>query len=224
VLAAGCAPRPATPVPNTPAPAPGDTTFPPGTPRQTDADHYTRYELLEPGSAKFRILYEVTATAAGATHYFNPIRKGSVATDEAVFDRMTGGPLQFGVVSGSVARAGGVAGADTTGQYIMVRLARPVPKGGEARLLIDKTYEDARSYYRRGDTVVFERSLGIRRNSVVLPEGFEVLAVNYPSQIRTEADGRIQLSFMNPGPADVPYLVKARRPRRAQRIGGGDAP
>ena len=29
-------------------------------PRQTQADDYTRYELLLPGSGKFRILYEVT--------------------------------------------------------------------------------------------------------------------------------------------------------------------
>ena len=49
---------------------------------QTDADHYTRYELLSPGSAKFRIIYEVTATTAGATKYFNPIRRGSIATDD----------------------------------------------------------------------------------------------------------------------------------------------
>ncbi|HEY7569644.1 MAG TPA: hypothetical protein VH762_18820, partial [Gemmatimonadaceae bacterium] len=83
---------------------------------QTDADHYTRYELLAPGSAKFRIIYEVTATAAGARRYFNPIRKGSVATDEAVYDRMTGDRLKFEVVSGRVARDGGVTRADTTGE------------------------------------------------------------------------------------------------------------
>jgi hypothetical protein len=33
---------------------------------QTEADSYTRYELLTPGSAKFRILYDVTATTPGA--------------------------------------------------------------------------------------------------------------------------------------------------------------
>ena len=53
-------------------------------PRQTQADDYTRYELLAPGTAKFRILYEVTATTAGATHFFNAIRRGSVASDERV--------------------------------------------------------------------------------------------------------------------------------------------
>ena len=60
--------------------------FPPAEPApvQTDSDEYTRYELLEPESASFRILYEVTATTPGATAYFNPIRKGSTATKEAV--------------------------------------------------------------------------------------------------------------------------------------------
>src|SRR2546423_6311526 len=84
---------------------------------QTEADAYTRYELLAPGSAKFRILYEVTATAPGATYYFNPIRTGSVASDERVIDRATGKPLAFDVVNGAVARAGGVRGADSTGSY-----------------------------------------------------------------------------------------------------------
>lgn len=180
-------------------------------PRQTDADHYTRYELLAPGSAKFRIIYEVTATTAGATSYFNPIRKGSIASDEAVYDRMTGAPLRFDVVSGKVARANGVSGADTTGEYIQVHLARPVPSGGEGRIRIDKTYEDARSYIVSGDTITFTRPLGIKKNAVVLPAGFELIGVNYPSQVRTESDGRVSVSFINIGPTEVPYVVRGRR-------------
>jgi hypothetical protein len=43
------------------------------------ADAYTRYELLAPGSGKFPIPYEVTATTAGAVVYDNPIRPGSAA-------------------------------------------------------------------------------------------------------------------------------------------------
>lgn len=180
-------------------------------PPQTDADHYTRYELLAPGSARFRIVYEVTATTAGATRYFNPIRRGSVATDEAVYDRMTGAPLRFEVVSGEVARAGGVRGADAAGEYIMVHLPRPVPKDGEVRLLIDKTYEDATSYIAGGDTLVFSRPLGIRRNAVVLPAGYELTGVNYPSQVRQEADGRLAVSFISVGTGQVAYVVRARR-------------
>lgn len=193
-------------------------------PRQTDADHYTRYELLAPGSAKFRIIYEVTATTAGATKYFNVIRRGSVATDEAVYDRMTGKPLPFEVVSGTVARAGGVRGADSTGEYIMVSLARPVPPEGEGRIRIDKTYEDARSYIAGGDSIVYTRPLGIRRNAVVLPAGYELESVNYPSQVITEGDGRVAVSFINTGVGDVPFVVKGRkasRPSSASRALAG---
>src|SRR3954471_20236929 len=92
---------------------------------QTEADAYTRYELLAPGSAKFRIIYEATATTPGATYYFNPIRKGSVATNESVKDRATGKPLQFDVVGSAVANAGGVRNRDTAQTYIRVKLARP---------------------------------------------------------------------------------------------------
>ena len=181
-------------------------------PRQTESDAYTRYELLAPGSGKFRIIYEVTATTPGARYYFNPIRKGSIATDERVLDRATGAPLRFDVVNGLVARAGGVRNADSTGEYIRVTLARPVASdGGEARVLIDKTYEDTRSYFLEGDDVVFNRPLGIKRNAVVLPNGYELVSCNYPSQVLQEADGRIKITFWNATPAEAPLVLRARR-------------
>ncbi len=181
-------------------------------PRQTEADAYTRYELLAPGSARFRIIYEVTATTPGARYYFNPIRKGSVSSDERVTDRATGATLAFDVVNGTVAKAGGVRGADSTQEYIRVTLARPVPSdGGEARVLIDKTYQDATSYYLDGEDLVFNRPLGIKRNAVVLPNGYELVACNYPSQVLQEADGRIKVSFWNATPAEAPLVLRARK-------------
>lgn len=180
-------------------------------PPQTESDAYTRYELLAPGTAKFRIIYEVTANTAGATYYFNPIRKGSVASDEHVYDRATGKPLEFDVVGSAIANAGGVRNRDTTQTYIRVKLARPVPPdGGEARVLIDKTYYDTTSYFTRGDTIVFTRPLGIKRNAIVLPRGYEILSSNYPSQIIQEADGRIAVSFWNWTPAEAPVTIRAR--------------
>ena len=180
-------------------------------PRQTQSDDYTRYELLAPGTAKFRILYEVTATTAGATEFFNVIRRGSVASDERVTDVMTGKPLAFDEVSGLVARAGGVRNADSTGTYIRVKLARPVPKDGETRILIDKTYYDTVSYKAAGDSIVFSRSLGIKRNAIVLPSGFELVSSNYPSQILLQGDGRLAISFWNNTPTEAPVYIVARR-------------
>jgi hypothetical protein len=182
-----------------------------GVARQTQADDYTRYELLAPGSAKFRILYEVTATTAGATHFFNAIRRGSVASDERVIDMRSGKELRFEVVNGRVAREGGVRNADSTGQYIRVALASPVPRDGETRILIDKTYYDTVSYKSYGDSIVFNRPLGIKRNSIVLPPGFELVSSNYPAQVLQEPDGRVKIAFWNNTPAEAPVMLRARR-------------
>lgn len=177
--------------------------------RQTEADAYTRYELLAPGSAKFRIIYEVTATTTGATYYFNPIRQGSVATDESVIDRASGKPLQFDVVGAAAARDGGVRG-DSLQTYIRVTLAHPVAAdGGEQRVLILKTYQDAASYFTRGDTLVFTRPLGIKRNAIVLPAGYELVSSSFPAQVLQEADGRIGISFWNNTPSEAAVTLRA---------------
>jgi hypothetical protein len=177
----------------------------------TQADEYTRYELLAPESAQFRISYEVTASSPGARYFFNPIRKGSESSDESVVDRMTGKRLEFAEVSGAEAQAAGFARADLDTRYIKVTLPRPVPQDGQVRLLIDKTYKDAKSYYREGELVVFSRPLGIKRNAVVLPAGYELVSCNVPSQVLQQPDGRIAVSFMNAGPDQASLVVKARR-------------
>jgi len=179
--------------------------------RQTSADEYTRYELQAPGSAQFKITYAVTATTPGATRFFNPIRKGSVASDESVWDPVSGRRLEATVVSGPDARASGFAEADLETDYIRIELPRPVPSNGEVRIRIVKTYRDPKSYFAGADTVAFVRSLSIKLNSVVLPPGFELVGVNYPSQVLTEPDGRVMVSFMNPGPDPVSYVVRGRK-------------
>jgi hypothetical protein len=178
-------------------------------PVQTDDGAYTRYELLAPASHKFRIVYDITATTAGAGAYYNPIRTGSIATDERVTDRATGAALAFAEVDGEIARAVGVINAPPGSKYIAVTLARPVPEGGGGRIRIDKTYEDAKSYYTDGDAIVFDRSLGIKRNAVVLPTGYRLASVNVPVQVLQQADGRIAVSFLNATPAPMPLVIRA---------------
>ncbi len=173
-------------------------------------DDYTRYELLAPETASFKIVYDVTAVTAGAKSFFNPIRKGSEASDESVIDLMTGGTLKFHEVTGAEARDAGLDRADLDTHYIQVELARPVPEGGEARIRILKTYKDAKSYYREGDLIVFNRPLGIKRNAVVLPKGYALVSANIPVQVIEESDGRINVSFMNANPGEAPLIVKAR--------------
>ena len=184
------------------------------------SDTYTRYELLAPESHQFKIYYEVTETRPGARFHFNPIREGSEASDESVIDLGTGKPLKFDVVTGAQAQTAVASDANketapqftATAKYIQVHLAHPVPARGEYRIAIIKTYKDDKSYYSEGDAIVFKRPLGIPRNSVVLPAGFEVVSCSVAAQLLTEADGRLKLSFVNAGSGgQLEVAIKARR-------------
>jgi hypothetical protein len=174
-----------------------------------EANGYTRYELLAPGSGKFRIIYDISAVRPGASAFFNPIRKGSIASDESVTDLASGRPLKFQQVTGEAAKRE-LPEADPGNDYIRVELARPVPAdGGEGRIRIEKTYEDAKSYHPEGAGIVFERGLGIKKNAVVLPKGYVLVECNYPSQVAQEADGRIRISFFNVTPGEAPLKLRA---------------
>jgi hypothetical protein len=164
-------------------------------------DTYTRYELLAPSSHQFRIVYEVTETTPLAKFHYNQIRQGSEASDEGVYDASTGQPLKFEVVNGVDAKkASPEQKFIPDAHYIKVQLTHPVPAHGEFRLRIEKTYTDARSYYADGaQNIVFARPLGIPRNSVVLPAGYELVQTSMAAQVLAEPDGRLRLGFLNPG-------------------------
>ncbi|UTW54748.1 hypothetical protein [Kordiimonas sp. SCSIO 12610] len=179
--------------------------------QQTQADAFTRYELLAPTSQSFRIYYYVSATREGATRFYNQIRPGSEPDVHGVYDRMSGENLNWAIVDGNDAKGSGlIPNAQPDFQYIRVDLNRPVPNEGRGRLLIDKTYKDAKSYFEKDGTLIFSRTLGVKRNSVILPLNYELISVNYPSQVILREDGRLELSFINPGTIGVPYEVKAR--------------
>ena len=177
------------------------------------ADTYTRYELLAPETHQFKIYYEVTETRAGARYHFNQIREGSEATDESVIDLAAGQPLKFEVVTGAQAKI------DSPGEnfppaahYIKVYLAHAISAGAEYRLAIIKTYKDDKSYYSEGDQIVYKRPLGIPRDSVLLPPGYEIVSCSVATQVLKEADGRLKLAFVNPGSGgELQVTIKARK-------------
>jgi len=164
------------------------------------ADTYTRYELLAPETHQFKIYYEVTETRAGARFHFNPIREGSEASDESVIDLATGKSLKFEVVTGLQAKTDSPSeNFSPTGHFIKVHLAHPVPERGEYRIAITKTYKDDKSYYSESDQIIFKRPLGIPRDSIVLPPGYEIVSCSVATQVLTESDGRLKLAFVNAG-------------------------
>ena len=179
-------------------------------------DIMTQYELLAPETNKFAIRYDVSALEPGSTVYFNIIRPGSEASDERVVDRVSGKEIKFEMSNGKEARAAGQAEPDTedTTPFIKVLLPRPVPKNGEFRLRIFKTYKDAKSYFQKGDEVIFDRSLSIKRNTIVLPPGYELVGSTVPVMVSTEADGRVKVSLVNDRDDEIAVRVVGRKIKR----------
>jgi len=177
------------------------------------ADDFTLYELLAPETHQFAITYDTTQTREGAALFFNPIRTGSTASKERVIALATGQDLQFEVVSGKEAKGSGLVppGTADDAQFIRVHLPGPVPKGGETRIRILKTYTDAASYYVEKNRLVFTRPLGIKRNVVVLPKGWELIESASPGIVSTDADGRVRISFLNDRDDQLPVKIVARR-------------
>lgn len=157
---------------------------------------FTVYELLAPETHRFAITYDVSTSEEGARFFVNPIRKGSKAFDERVIDLATGKELKFEIVDGPA---------------LKVYLAAPVPKDGVARIRIYKTYEDAPSYHAQGDQIIFERPLGIRRNVVVLPAGYELIGSSVPSIVSTQPDGRVRVSMLNDRDDQLPVKIIGRK-------------
>ena len=136
-----------------------------------------------------------------------------------MIDLATGKPLKFQVVTGAqAAEASGDKSSpqaerfNAASSYIQVHLAHPVPAKGEYRLAIIKTYKDDKSYYTEGDAIVFKRPLGIPRDSVVLPAGYEIVSSSVATQVLSEKDGRLKLAFVNPGSGgQLEVNIRARR-------------
>ena len=177
------------------------------------ADEFTLYDLLPPDSHQFAITYDVTEAREGAALFFNPIRPGSVVSKERVLARATGKELPFEVVSGKEAKASGLVSDKTTddAQFIRVHLPNPVPKGGQTRIRILKTYTDAASYSVKDGQLVFDRPLGIKRNVVLLPKQWELVGSTAPGIVSTDPDGRIRVSFLNDRDDQLPVKLVARR-------------
>ena len=165
-------------------------------------DAYTEYALLAPGSEQFRIRYLPEETRPGATELVNATRGGSEGSGVEVYDPRTGKPLPFTYQQ---------QGDDPENHAIRAALPIPVPEGGIGRVLIYKTYKDARTYMMHGEDIVWVRSLSGYRLGVVLPPGFSFISSNIAAQLATLPDGRLKLAFANPSGQSNPVTIHAHK-------------
>jgi hypothetical protein len=176
-------------------------------------DREILYELLAPESHAFRITHDYTVRRPGEQYYFNVVRAGSHVSDPESIDLDTGELLKFEVISGKQARQRGLSVQDAAddSEVVVTHLARQLGTGTTNRIRLKETYTDPRSYYLDGDELVWDRSFGRLRNTVVLPAGWYLTGLATPSIIDTLADGRVSVYTVNPRNDDVRVYLRARR-------------
>jgi len=176
-------------------------------------DREILYELQAPETHAFRITHDYTVRNAGEKYYFNVVRAGSHVSDPESIDLDSGENLKWETINGKTARerklAVGEVKDDT--EIVVTYLARPLGTGSTNRIRLKETYADAKSLYLEGDELVWDRTFGRLRNTVVLPPGWYLTALSSPATIQTLADGRVSIYVVNPRSDDVRVYLRARK-------------
>lgn len=176
-------------------------------------DREILYELQAPETHAFRITHDYTVRNAGEKYYFNVVRNGSHVTDPQSIDLDSGDSLKWETIDGKTARerklAVGEVKDDT--EIVVTYLARPLASRTTNRIRLKETYVDAKSLYLDSDELVWDRSFGRLRNTVVLPSGWYLTALSTPSTIQTLPDGRVSIYAVNPRNDDIRVYLRARR-------------
>ena len=177
-------------------------------------DREILYELQTPESHAFRITHDYTVRKVGEKYYFNVVRAGSHVSDPESIDLDRGEKLKWEIISGKQATERklpvGEAVKDDA-EIVVTHLARPLASGMTNRIRLRETYADPKSYYLDGEELVWDRSFGRLRNTVVLPLGWYLTALASPATIETLPDGRVSVYIVNPRNDDVRVYLRARR-------------
>jgi hypothetical protein len=172
------------------------------------------YFLQQPATNAFSLYHDYTESREGVDKYLNVVRTGSTVSNPSAKILDTGESLKGDILTGAQMKAAGIdAGGEQVAadQQVVVTRFAPVKKGQSVRLRLSETYTAPQSYRLEGDELVFERSFGRPRNSVVLPPGWYLTALSVPAVIRQTPDGLTRVDFVNGRPDSIDVLMKGRR-------------
>jgi hypothetical protein len=177
-------------------------------------DREILYELQTPESHAFRITHDYTVRRAGEQFYFNIVRAGSHVTDPESIDLDTGEKLKWEIINGKQATERKLPIGEPVkddAEVVVTHLKRALASGTTNRIRLKETYADAKSYFLDGEELVWDRTFGRLRNTVVLPQGWYLTGLASPATIETLPDGRVSVYIVNPRNDDVRVYLRARR-------------
>lgn len=171
------------------------------------------YFLQEPSTNSFSLYHDYTESRPGVDKYINVVRAGSRSSNPSAYILDTGEVLKHETLKGPDITAKAIdIGEPVTPDTEIVVLYFPAVKAGQSvRLRISETYTAPQSYRLDGADLVFERSLGRSRNSVVLPPGWYLTASSIPAVVSETPDHMIRLDFVNNRPDSLDVYIKGRK-------------
>ena len=175
-------------------------------------DRDITYFLQEPSTNSFSLFHDYTESRPGIDKYINVVRTGSHVSNPSAYILDTGEVLRHETLKGDAITAAKIdAGTVTPDTEVVVVHFPAVNAGQSVRLRISETYAARESYRLEGADLVFDRSLGRPRNSVVLPAGWYLTASSIPAVISETPDQKIRLDFFNGRNDSLDVLIKGRR-------------
>ena len=84
-------------------------------------------------------------------------------------------------------------------------------KEQSVRLRIEETYTDAHRYLLYQEELIWDRSFGRNRNTVILPAGWYLTTNAIPAIIDQTENGQPRLYYMNDRPDNMDIFVKRKR-------------
>jgi hypothetical protein len=172
------------------------------------------YFLQPPETHAFSLYHDYTESREGSDKYLNVVRTGSTVSAPSGMVLDTGEAMKVDVLKGAQLAAAGIDGGGdqvAADQEVVVFRYPAVKPGQSLRLRLSETYTAPQSYRLDGEDLVFERSLGRPRNSIVLPKGWYLTALSIPGVIRETTGGETRIDFVNPRPDGIDVLLKGRR-------------
>jgi len=176
-------------------------------------DRDITYFLQDPSTNSFSLFHDYTESRPGVDKYINVVRTGSHVSNPSAYILDTGEELRHEILRGDAITAAKIdaGGPVTPDTEVVVVSFSPVKAGQSVRLRISETYAAPESYRLEGQDLVFDRSLGRPRNSVVLPRGWYLTESSIPAVISETSDGLSRLDFYNGRNDSLDVLIKGRR-------------
>jgi hypothetical protein len=175
-------------------------------------DRDITYFLQEPSTSSFSLFHDYTESRPGIDKYINVVRTGSHVSNPSAIILDTGEALKYDILKGDAITAAKIDAGTVTPDTEVVVVYFPAVKAGQSvRLRISETYAAPESYRLEGQDLVFDRSLGRPRNSVVLPLGWFLTESSIPAVISETPDQKIRLDFFNGRNDSLDVLIKGRK-------------